>query len=192
MRLDTESMPLLAYDQRRVEKLIEDEVRVECYDNSMTGEFSQFDKSSVLLAHDQLRVEKPSEDEVRVENSNNVLIGEFFQIEESSVHLSNSVFSLAAGLARVQVNLLVDPVLHGWSKNLRLINYLLDLPKRLKHKLHLIPEKNCQICDAGDNQWDPTVIQKDAEKSLFWYETRVIKECMKSVYREHLYRAVLC
>ena len=42
-----------------------------------------------------------------------------------------SVFSLVAGVARVQVNLLVDPVLHGWSKTLRIINYLLALPKQL-------------------------------------------------------------
>ena len=37
MRLDTKNMPLLAYDQLRVEKPIEDEVRVECYDDAMTG-----------------------------------------------------------------------------------------------------------------------------------------------------------
>ena len=67
MRLDTESMPLLAYDQLRVEKLIEDEVRAECYDDAMTGEFSQIEEKSVLLAHYQLRVKKPIEGEVRVE-----------------------------------------------------------------------------------------------------------------------------
>ena len=47
MRLDTESMPLLAYDQLRVENPIEDEVIVECYDDVMTGEFSQFEENSV-------------------------------------------------------------------------------------------------------------------------------------------------
>ena len=57
LRLDTENMPLLAYDQLRVEKLIEDEVKVECYDDAM-DEFSQFEYKSVLLAHDQLMVEK--------------------------------------------------------------------------------------------------------------------------------------
>ena len=38
MRLDTESMLLLAYNQFRVEKLIEDEVKAECYDDAITGE----------------------------------------------------------------------------------------------------------------------------------------------------------
>ena len=47
MRLDTESMPFLPYDQLRVEKPIEDEVRVECYDDVITGEFSQFEENSV-------------------------------------------------------------------------------------------------------------------------------------------------
>ena len=37
MRLNTENMPLLASDQLRVEKPIEDEVRVECYDDAMTS-----------------------------------------------------------------------------------------------------------------------------------------------------------
>ena len=49
LRLDTESIPLLAYDQLRVEKPIEDEVRVECYGDAMTGEFSQFEENSVHL-----------------------------------------------------------------------------------------------------------------------------------------------
>ena len=43
------------------------------------------------------------------------------------IHHSSSNFSLAAGSARVQVNLLVDPVLHGWIKTLRMPNYLLAL-----------------------------------------------------------------
>ena len=113
MRLDTESMPLLVYDQLRVEKLTEDEVRVKCYANAMMGEFSQFDEKSVLLAHDPVRVEKPIEGEVKVEYSDIILTGELSQHKDSSVHILNSAFSLAAGLARVQVNLPVYPVLHG-------------------------------------------------------------------------------
>ena len=62
---------------------------------------------------------------------------------------------------------------------MRLINYLLALPKGLKHKLYLIPDKNCQICQAGDMKWDPTVLGENAEKSLFRYETRMIKGSMK-------------
>ena len=45
-------MLLLAYDQLRVEKLIEDKVRAKCYDEAMKGEFSQLEEKSVLLAHD--------------------------------------------------------------------------------------------------------------------------------------------
>ena len=99
-------MPLLAYDQLRVEKPIKDEVRVKCYDKAMMGEFSQFEENSV-----------------------------------------------------------------GWTKALRLINYLLALPKRLKHKLHLVPYQNCWICEVGDMKWNLTVLEEDAERSLFRYET---------------------
>ena len=131
MRLDTENIPLLAYDQLRVEKPIEGEVRVECYNKAMTGEFSQFDKNSI--------------------------------------HHSNSISSFAAGLARVQVNLEVDPLLDGWTKALRFLNYLLALPKKLKHKLHLVPDQNCQVCEVRETKWDPTVHEEDAERSLFRY-----------------------
>ena len=80
----------------------------------------------------------------------------------------------------MQVNLLVDPVMHGWTKTLRIINYLLAVPKLLKQKLHLIPDNNCSVCEAGDNPWNPTESEKEAEKSMFRYESRVIKGCMKS------------
>ena len=35
------------------------------------------------------------------------------------------------------------------------------------------------IYEAGDNPWNHTESEKEAEKSLFWYETMVIKGCMK-------------
>ena len=145
----------------------------------MTGEFSQFDEKSVLLAHDQLRVEKPIEGEVRVENSDSIITGELSQHKDSSVYVSNSAFSLATGSARAEVNLPVDPVLHGWTKTLRVINYMLALPKQLKHKLHLVLDKNCLIYEARDNPWNPTESEKEVEKSLFRYKTRVFKGCMK-------------
>ena len=113
-----------------------------------------------LLAYDQLRVEKPIEDEVRVKCYDEAMSGEFSQFEETSVHFYDSIFSLAVGLARVWVNLEVDPVLHGWVKALRLINYLLASPKKLKHRYHLVPDKDCQICEVGETEWDPTVHEK--------------------------------
>ena len=61
----------------------------------------------------------------------------------------------------------------------RVINYLPALPKRLKHKLHLILDKKCLICEAGDTPWNPTESEKEGEKSLFRYETRIIKGFMK-------------
>ena len=40
-------------------------MKAECYDEAMTGEFSQFEEKTVLLVHDQLMVEKPYEGEVQ-------------------------------------------------------------------------------------------------------------------------------
>ena len=89
-----------------LKKLIEDEVKAKCYDEAMTGEFSQFEENSVLLAHDQLMVEKAYE-EVRAKYLNNHEKGKLSGCQDGSDQVLNS---LVAGSASVQVNLLVDRV----------------------------------------------------------------------------------
>ena len=131
---------LLAHDQLRLEKPMEGEVRVK---NLNIDEFYHFEDTSVLLAHDQLRVENPIEGKVRVKYFNSFEEEEFSNCKDNSTQIQNLVFSIGAGSARVQINLLVDLVMHGWTKTLRIINYLLAVPKLLKHKLHLIPDKDC-------------------------------------------------
>ena len=85
-----------------------------------------------LLAYDQLRVEKPIDDKVRVECYNEAMTGELSQFEESSICNSNFLSYISAGSARVQVNLEIYHEFHGQTKVLRLINYLVALPKSLK------------------------------------------------------------
>ena len=114
MKLDVENMPLVVYEQLIADKSLEAEIMAECYDKVMTGEFSQFEENNVLMVHDLLRVNDSNEAEVMVECN---------LMEVSDFPLSN------ASLARVQVNLLVDPVLHGWPRALRIINYLLAVPE---------------------------------------------------------------
>ena len=95
----------------------------------MTGEFSQFDEVKTLMVHDQLKVEKTIDEvEVMVECKNSEASKD--ENVENSIHLTNSLGS-CVGSARVQVNLLVDPVLHGWTRALRIINHLLSVPKNL-------------------------------------------------------------
>ena len=91
----------------------------------MTGEFSQFEENKVLLVHDKLKVDKPTQEQVRIEFTKTLMENTREEVEK------NSIFLAAVGSARVQVNLLVDPVLHGWAKTLRIVNYLLALPKKL-------------------------------------------------------------
>ena len=144
----------------------------------MTGEFSQFDEVKTLMVHDQLKVEKTIDEvEVMVECKNSEASKD--ENVENSIHLTNSLDS-PVGLARVQVNLLVDPVLHGWTRALRIINYLLSLPKKVNHKSHLIPDDGCQICETIKTKWEPRTDELNAEKYLFRYETQVIKKCMKT------------
>ena len=50
---------------------------------------------------------------MRVRSEPNTLTLKSSNCEDSEDQVVNSAFSVAAGLARVQFNLLVDPVLHG-------------------------------------------------------------------------------
>ena len=77
------------------------------------------------------------------------------------------------------MNLLVDPVLHGWTRSLRIINYLLAVPKKVKHKSHLILDASCQICETTKTRGEFRTDELNAEKYLFRYETQVIKKFMK-------------
>ena len=96
----------------------------------------------------------------------------------NTVNVSDSSAS-SVGSARVQFNLLVDPVLHGWTRALRVINYLLTVPKKVKHRAHLIPDKNCHIFMTMETGWEVRTNESNAEKYLFRYETQVIKKSMK-------------
>ena len=136
----------------------------ECYDEVMTGEFSQFDEEKILMVHDQLQVEKTNqevEDMVECKNTEASHDGNI----EASIYLGNSLGS-SVGSARVQVNLLVDPVLHGWTRSLRIINYLLAVPKKVKHKSHLIPDDGCQICETTKTKGEFRTDELNAEKSV--------------------------
>ena len=76
---------------------------------------------------------------------------------------------------------------------MRIINYLLAVPKLLKHKLHLIPDKDCAVCKAGENPCNPTESEKEAEKYMFRNETKVIKESMRSeLIQEYKNLKVFC
>ena len=87
-------------------------------------------------------------------------------LKKSQYSFPPPILSLAPGLARVQVNLQVDPVLHGWAKALSLINYLLDLPKIVKYKYHLVLDQDFQTCGVREHKRDPTVHEEDTEKAL--------------------------
>ena len=88
---------------------------------------------------------------------------ELSQFEKSSIYHYNFHSLFASGSARVQINLETDPVFHGRTKVLRLINYVLVLPRNLKHNLGQI----YHLCEVGETEWDPTVCKEDPERPLF-------------------------
>ena len=128
------------------------------------------------MVHDQLKVDIFNKVEVMDEYNGSK--NEICQDGANTVNVSDSSAS-SIGSVRVQFNLLVDPVLHGWTRALRIINYLLTVPNKVKHRAHLIPDKNCQICRTIETGWEVRTNESNAEKYLFRYETQVIKKCMK-------------
>ena len=206
MKLDTKDMPLLAYDQLRVEKPIEDEVRAECFgDSHITGFEDTTEKAGIIggntkeilsddkdfLDHNQLRIARSNEAEVDLEAG--VLHLSDFDPGQNSVVTANNVTSLgsiissddfspsvfALSAARGSAELIVDPVFLGWRRTLRTISYLKAVHKILKHRKHLILDSSCEICEKGKDKWKPNEDETGAEDVLFRYETTVIKNTVK-------------
>ena len=199
MRMETKNMPLLAYNQLKVEKPIEEEVKLECFAEShITGFDDDQEKddkgNEVILAHNQLRVERSTEAEVELEDTNGMGLhqvglspeqGSEPVLENATIlesfishnDFSPSVFALR--VARGSAELIVDPVFLGWRRTLRVISYVKATSKILTHRKHLIPTSSCEICKLGEDKWKPNEDEKGAEDVLFRYETSVIKTTVK-------------
>ena len=84
--------------------------------------------------------------------------------------------------ARGAATLLVDPVLHGWFKTIRIMNIVLGFIEKMKHGKHkLIPDEKCQVCKHENKMWDVRYMEKKSEDALCKYETKVLKYALKSV-----------
>jgi len=124
MKRDKSEMPLTSYKDLRVDKVIEENIKVECFPESFMEQFSSTNEKK----DEELKavIDEPDDDEL-----------------EFSV--------LAAVAGRGVAELLVDPVFQGWRQALRITGYLRGWRTKYCHKKHLIPEENCNICKLGEH-----------------------------------------
>ena len=200
MRRDTKDMPLLAYNQLRVEKPIEDEVKQECFADTLEfqqdlgegkledGERLELEKdiNAALLAHNLTRVTEPVGSEVELVDTeaHSELLNDNLGVQTAGhgTNLDPSAFALVA--ARGSAELMIDPVFLGWRRSLRVISYIKATKVILMHRNHLIVDPSCIICEKGYSRWEPNEDENGAEKYLFEYESRIVRATLKKAVLE--------
>ena len=155
-------MPLTSYNEIKLVKPLEDEIKVECFPEAFTEKFSSENKENADSS-DTVQSEDESEDDS----------------EESTIPFC----ALAANAGRdAAEQLLVNPVYHGWRRSIRIIGYMQAWTKLYRHKTHLTADKDCRICTLSKDAWDPRNEEEYAQRYYFRWETERIKQNMKPAY----------
>ena len=131
MKNNRSEMPLTSYDNLRLDKPVEESIKMECFPESFMKKFTH-------AAED----DEVDHDEV-LDDTDGVDDGS----DEFSV--------LAASAGKGVAELLVDPVFQGWKRALRIAGYMQGWRTKYCHKKHLIPDDKCRVCKLGEHKWDP-------------------------------------
>jgi len=157
MRRDKSEMPLTSYDMLTLDKATDESVKGECFPDSFMGKFSS---SKIPDVEDEGLDEEYGGDE-----------GDHGDDLEFSV--------LAANVGRGVAELLIDPVFEGWRRALRITGYMQGWRTKYCHRKHLIPVKDCNLCNLGEHRWDPRNEDKKAEDYFFRWESERVRRTLK-------------
>ena len=150
MTQDLHSMPILNYDQLYLKDKEEERVLEECYEEPF------------FLTQDI----KETAEEV-------LFVQECFTVDSTDHHLSSPP-------SRSRSPLLVDMMIYGWSRSLRVIKLVLRFITNLKHKLK--SHKHNEDCISCT--WNGNIVEREkkyerkAEHYLYRQETKVIQEVL--------------
>ena len=140
-----------------------------------------------LTSYDQLHLDKPIKELVEKECFPEAFTKEFTSTTDEDEPVDDypeddsTEFSvLAAAAGKGVAELLVDPVLQGWRRAMRITGYLQGWRTSYCHKGHLIPNENCRICKLGEHKWDPRNETKKAEDYFFRWESGRVREKLKA------------
>ena len=125
MKKDKSEMTLTSYEQLKMDKSIEEIVKVECFPDSFMEKFS------VNREHGGDNDEYDAVDSLDD------------GYEEFSV--------LAASAGRGVAELLVDPVYQGWRRALMITGYMQNWRTKYCHRRHITPDENCSLCRLGEH-----------------------------------------
>ena len=149
-------MLIVTYDHLRVEKPVEDEIKVECFSEAFTEKFSSETVKSTpeSLNSDTCNQDLDNELDDELDDDN----------EELTILFCVLAAKPGRGVARV---LLVNPVYHGWRRSLRIIGYVQAWSKKYLQKTHNGVKKDCRICMLGEDLWNPRNEEKEAREYFF-------------------------
>ena len=153
MKKDKSEMPLTSYEQQKMDKSIEEIVKVECFPDSFMEKFS------VNREH------REDNDEYDTVDS----------LDDGSEEFS----VLAASAGRGVAELLVDPVYQAWRRALRITGYMQGWRTKYWHGWHITMDENCSLCRLGEHRWDPRNEDKKAEDYFFRWESEQVRRGLK-------------
>ena len=125
-----------------------------------------------ILKYEDLTVSRAEDLDIREE-----CYTEPFLIEPG-VHMMNRVQIGKKAPGREKHTLIIDPVVLGWLKSLRILSYIISFPQLILHSLHKNDKvQSCLVCTKlGD--FDPRDNLNDARKILFRYESKVVESSL--------------
>ena len=193
MSLPEDQMPLLHYEQLTVQKNVESEITVECFQEPFSIHHSLLDDADQEVDHYEEHEDLITpldhyidarllvQAHIEGKNENNIVI--------APQNTQYSCFVSTDGKAKE--DFLIDVVYHGWKKSVGVMSHVAMFIMKTRHKVHIAQGKHvnpdCDICTHKDSS--PAKIaglfEKCAEKFLFIQESHIIrKSCPKEVLKK--------
>ena len=161
MKLDTELMPMMRYDELTMSKDQEKAVKNECFEEPFL----------------------PSEEENNFHTCCKVMVTPADTPHQAEVthSASEEIHTVGPGpIGRREENeLIVNIVSLGWRRAIRILNCVLAFIQKIKHRKHHSKVEDCIICREGEKNWEKRHMEQESVKVLCRYETRMIKTIWK-------------
>ena len=186
MSLPREEMPLMHYEQLTVQKNVESEITVECFQEPFSIHHSLLDSADEHHEDD----EEHEDLVIPLEHYIDATLLVKSHIEGTYEHNADipsentnfSCFLSSGGKGKENDDFLVDIIYHGWKKSVGIMTHVTKFVKITRHKVHISQGRNispdCDICTHKDSQPAKVeaMFEKTAEKMLFIQESNIIRK----------------
>ena len=183
MSLEKKDMPLLHYEDLTVQKNVESEITVECFQEPFSIHHS--------LLQDEDEQREVEEDQVPIDTyiDARLLVQSHLEgVNEENAHVeaaSDNFSSFAASLGKVKKStddFFIDPIYWGWTKSVTIMANIARFIMNARHKVHegkgTSTDPDCEICMHKNSSpaKKSAIFEKKGEKMLFIQESNAIRK----------------